>query len=204
MNEEEEKEKEEEKEEEEEEAFHRFLIFTYAKEIAHPVNGSSARNVSFDPTSIDKSSTLVGKFGLRFLCCARGASLWDLFRFLIRVWRTGESSHFKRTKSDRCIGGRREGARRITKFFRGRRRTRSRCLINHRKHGKLADLSRNLVVVVVVVVVSLCPYSNRFRKEQRDCMEYVNSSGGKNFWIRDRVEEKSSRSKECSNLAEIN
>lgn len=35
-------------------------------------------------------------------------------------------------------------------------------------------------------------------------MEYVNSSGGKNFWIRDRVEEKSSRSEECSNLAEIN
>lgn len=52
--------------------------------------------------------------------------------------------------------------------------------------------------------ISLSVNSNRFRKEQRDCMEYVNSSGGKNFWIRDRVEEKSSRSKECSNLAEIN
>ena len=78
MNEEEEKEKEEEKEEEEEEAFHRFLIFTYAKEIAHPVNGSNARNVSFDPTSIDKSSTLVGKFGLRFLCCARGAHPFEI------------------------------------------------------------------------------------------------------------------------------
>ena len=78
MNEEEEKEKEEEKEEEEKEAFHRFLIFTYAKEIAHPVNGSNARNVSFDPTSIDKSSTLVGKFGLRFLCCARGAHPFEI------------------------------------------------------------------------------------------------------------------------------